>query len=89
VVTPKTGEWPVKCSARGCNGTCSEEEATKQEEYWDSPDDGSDFVPADAGDRWASIASWDDNWTTSEVESPDGWTFFALCNEHWKECTTP
>jgi hypothetical protein len=89
VVTPKTGSWPVQCSARGCNGTCSEAEAAEQEEYWSSPDDGGNFVPADAGDRWASIADWDDDWTVSEVESPDGWTFFALCNEHWKECTTP
>jgi hypothetical protein len=47
----KSGGWPVQCSARGCSGTCSEEEATKQEEYWGSPDD---------------------DWTASEVESPDG-----------------
>jgi hypothetical protein len=39
MVIPRTGEWTVKCSARGCNGTCSEEEAAEQEEYWGSPDD--------------------------------------------------
>jgi hypothetical protein len=82
MVTPKTGNWPVQCSARGCSGTCSEAEAAEQEKYWDSPDDGGDFVPADAGARWWSIAGGNDDWTASEVESPDDWTFFALCNEH-------